>query len=141
MVGLNEQFRLQWRRIPDAGSNKMMQLIIVARRKSLCHWLNALAFTRADQPRHVKRAHSLPRLMTQTHQERFEPVCKFVFPIRRGVPHGRPSKSRPPMSHRKNDLGIPSRLLFLRSAKVVLALLWQIYSCCFSALIQDWQYG
>jgi hypothetical protein len=25
------------------------------------------------------------------------------------APHGRPSKSRPPMSHRKNDLGIPCR--------------------------------
>src|SRR5271154_2437640 len=50
MVRLNQQFRLQWRRIPDTSSNKMMQLIIVARRKSLCHWLNALAFTRANQP-------------------------------------------------------------------------------------------
>src|SRR6266567_3579179 len=36
-----------------------------------------------------------------------------------------PSKSRPPMSHRKTDLGIPCRS---KSAKVVLALLWQIYS-------------
>ena len=27
---------------PDASSNKMVQLIIVTRRKTLCHWLNAL---------------------------------------------------------------------------------------------------
>jgi hypothetical protein len=38
----------------------MVQLIIVTRRKTLCHWLNALAITRSDLPRYVKSAHSLP---------------------------------------------------------------------------------
>ena len=42
-----------------ASSNKMVQLIIVTRRKTLCHWLNALAITQSDQPRHVKWTHSL----------------------------------------------------------------------------------
>jgi hypothetical protein len=37
----------------------MVQLIIVTRRKTLCHWLNALAITRSDQPGHVKWTHSL----------------------------------------------------------------------------------
>ena len=40
---LNEQLRLQRRRIPNAGRNKMMQLIIITRRKPLRHRLNALA--------------------------------------------------------------------------------------------------
>src|SRR5277367_352547 len=110
MVRLNEQFRLQWRRIPDTSSNKMMQLIIVARRKSLCHWLNALAFTRANQPCHVERTHPPPRLVIQAIQKRLQPTSKLALPIRRCPPHGRPSKSRPPMNHRKTDLGIPDRL-------------------------------
>src|SRR5277367_5244411 len=110
MVRLNEQFRLQWRRIPDTSSNKMMQLIIVARRKSLCHWLNALAFTRANQPCHVEGTHPPPRLVIQAIQKRLQPTSKLALPIRRCPPHGPPSKSRPPMNHRKTDLGIPDRL-------------------------------
>ena len=34
-VRLNEQLRLQRRRIPNAGRNKMMQPIIITRRKPL----------------------------------------------------------------------------------------------------------
>ena len=34
-VRLNKKFRLQWRRIPDASCNKMMQLIIVASAKAV----------------------------------------------------------------------------------------------------------
>jgi hypothetical protein len=37
--------------------------------------------------------------MTQAIQEWLQPTFKLVFPIRRRVPHGRPSKSRPPMNH------------------------------------------
>src|SRR5271154_5589859 len=110
MVRLNQQFRLQWRRIPDTSSNKMMQLIIVARRKSLCHRLNALAFTRANQPCHVEGTHPPPRLVIQAIQKRLQPTSKLALPIRRCPPHGRPSKSRPPMNHRKTELGIPDRL-------------------------------
>jgi hypothetical protein len=49
-----------------------------------------------------------PRLVTKSIQKR----QSHVLPTMVG-----PSKSRPPMSHRKTDLGIPSRS---RSAKVVL---------------------
>src|SRR6202162_4028404 len=114
---------LKWPRVQAASRNKMMQLIIIARRKPLRHWLNALAIAGSDQPCHIKRTHSPPRFMAQAIQERLEPSSKLVFPIRRCAYHGRPSKSRPPMSHRKNDLGIPYRST---SSKVVLALLWQI---------------
>src|SRR5262249_38239298 len=116
-VCLNEQLGLQWRCIPDANRNKMVQLIIIARRKTLRHWLNALAVTWPDQPRHIKRAHPLPRLVTQPFQERLEPTAKLIFPIRPRVLHSRPSTSRPPMNHRKTDSGIP---VVKKTAKVVL---------------------
>jgi predicted ATPase len=53
----------------------------------------------SDQPCHIKRTHSPPRFMAQAIQERLEPSSELVFPIRRCVYHGRPSKSRPPMNH------------------------------------------
>ena len=59
----------------------MMRAIIVAQRKPLCHGLNALTITRPDQPRHIKRTHLTPRLVTQAIQERFEPASKIVFPV------------------------------------------------------------
>src|ERR1700727_1061829 len=98
-IRLNEQLCLQWRRVPDASRNKMMQLVVIARRKPLRHWLNALAIAGSDQPCHIKRTHSPPRFMAQAIQERLEPSSKLVFPIRRCAYHGRPSKSRPPMNH------------------------------------------
>jgi hypothetical protein len=58
---------------------------------SLGHRLNALAITRADQPRYVKRTHPLPRLVTQTLQEWPEPPPKLAFPTHPRVRHGRPS--------------------------------------------------
>src|SRR5262249_49378236 len=51
-------------------------------------------------------------------QKRLEKASNFFFPIRRPSNHGRPLQSRPPMSHRKTDLGIPCRA---KSAKVVLS--------------------
>ena len=89
-IRLNKQFCLQRRRIPDPGSNEVVQLIIVAERKPLRHRLNALAIARTDQSRHVKRTHSSPRLVTQPIQKRLEPTSKLVFPIRRPASHGRP---------------------------------------------------
>src|ERR1700735_4915195 len=96
-IRLNEQLCLQWRRVPDASRNKMMQLVVIARRKPLRHWLNALAIAGSDQPCHIKRTHSPPRFMAQAIPERLEQSSKLVFPIRRRAYHGRPSKSRPPM--------------------------------------------
>ena len=63
-VGLNEQFRLQWRRIPDAISDEMVQLVIVARRQPRRHRLHALAIARSNQPRNIQRTHPPSRLMT-----------------------------------------------------------------------------
>src|ERR1700739_2458828 len=60
--------------------------------------------------------------MPKAIQERLEPAPKLVFPIRPRAHHGRPSKSRPPMSHRKSDLGILSTpVMPKKSAKVVLS--------------------
>src|SRR5215510_8580706 len=85
-----------------------MQLIACAERKPLRHRLNALAVARTDQSRHVERAHLSPCFVTQPIQKRLEPTSELVSPIRRPANHGSaPPKSRPPMSHRKSDLGIP----------------------------------
>src|SRR5437773_4299105 len=71
-IRLNEQFPLQRSQIPDTTSNKVMQLIIVVRRKTFRHWLNALAITGPDQPRNVKRTHPPPCLVTQALQKRLK---------------------------------------------------------------------
>ena len=63
-VGLNEQFRLQRRRIPDAISDEMVQLVIVARRQPRRHRLDALAIARSNQSRNIQRTHPPPRLVT-----------------------------------------------------------------------------
>src|ERR1700750_23206 len=91
LVGLDEKFCSQRGAIPDASSNKMMQLIIIAGRKSLGHRRNALAIAWADQPRDVKRTHPLPCLVTQTLQEWLQQSPKLAFPTRAGARHGRPS--------------------------------------------------
>src|SRR5262249_19691513 len=111
------QFRLHRPRIPDPGRNEVVQLIVFAKPKPLRHRLNALTSARTDQPRHVEWTHLSPRLVTQPIQKRLEKASKLFFPIRRPSNHGRPLQSRPPMSHRKTDLGIPCRS---KSAKVVL---------------------
>src|SRR6187401_569315 len=87
----------------------LMQADIIPR-KPLRHWLNALAIAGTDQTRHIKWTHLTPRFVTQAIQKRSEPVSKLISPIRRRACHGRPSKCRPPMRHRKTDLGIPDRL-------------------------------
>src|SRR5215831_16142474 len=117
-IRLDKQFRLHWRRVPYPGGNEVVQLITCAERKSLRHRLNALAIARTDQARHVERTHPSPRLVTQTIHKRLEPTSKRVSPIQCPASHGRPlQESRPPMSHRKSDLGILRRS---KSAKVVL---------------------
>jgi hypothetical protein len=115
-VRLNQQFCLQRPGIPDPGSDDVVQLIAVAERKPFRHRLNALAIARTDQTRHVERTHLSPHLMAQASQKRLESTLKLVSPIQRSVSHGRLSKSRPLMSHRKTDLKIPC---LQESAKVV----------------------
>src|SRR6266542_2805694 len=117
-IRLDKQFCFHRRRIPDPGGNEVVQLIAFAERKPLRHRLNALAIARTDQSRHVERTHLSARLVTQPIQKRLEPTSKLAFPIQCPANHGRPSKSRPPMSHRKTDLGI---LYPSKSAKEVLA--------------------
>src|SRR5215831_488496 len=117
-IRLNKQFRLHRPRIPDPGRNEVVQLIVFAKPKPLRHRLNALTSARTDQPRHVEWTHLSPRLVTQPIHKRLEKASKLFFPIRRPSNHGRPLQSRPPMSHRKTDLGIPCRS---KSAKVVLS--------------------
>src|SRR5262249_2394371 len=116
-IRLNKQFRLHRPRIPDPGRNEVVQLIVFAKPKPLRHRLNALTSARTDQPRHVEWTHLSPRLVTQPIHKRLEKASKLFFPIRRPSHNGRPLQSRPPMSHRKTDLGIPCRS---KSAKVVL---------------------
>src|SRR5438046_2709210 len=115
-IRLNKQFRLHRRRIPDPRGNEVVQLIVFAKCKPLRHRLNALAIARTDQPRHVEWTHLSPRLVTQPTQKRLEKASKLFFPSDVLPTMVGPSKSRPPMSHRKTDLGIPCRS---KSAKVV----------------------
>jgi hypothetical protein len=63
-IGLNQQLRLQWRRIPDTISDEMMQLVIVARCQPRRHRLDALAIARSNQSRNIQRTHPPPRLVT-----------------------------------------------------------------------------
>jgi hypothetical protein len=90
LIGLHEKLCLQRSRVPNASSNKMVQLVIVTRRKPLRHRRNALAITWPDQPRHIKRAHPPPRLVTEPFQRRLEPAPKLPFPIDPRALHGRP---------------------------------------------------
>src|SRR6266480_5400548 len=117
-IRLDKQFGLHRRCIPDPGRNEVVQLIVFAKRKPLRHRLNALAIAGTDQPRHVEWTHLSPRLVTQPSQKRLEKASKLFLPIQRPAKTMvGPSKSRPPMSHRKTDLGIPCPS---KSAKVVL---------------------
>jgi hypothetical protein len=78
-IRLTKQFRLHRRRIPDPGGNEVVQLVIFAKRKPLCHRLNALAIARADQPPYVERTHLAPRFMTQPIQKWLEPTSSSSF--------------------------------------------------------------
>ena len=60
--------------------------IAVARR----HGLDALAIPRADEPRHIGRAHPRPRLVSKRANERREPPLEIRLPA---PVHGRPSKT------------------------------------------------
>ena len=98
LIRLDKQFGFYRRRIPDTRRNKVVQLIIFAKRKPLRHRLNALAITRTDQPRYVDGTHPAPRFMTKPIHKRLQPAPELSSPIRHAC-HGRPSKSRPPMNH------------------------------------------
>src|SRR4030095_6460228 len=109
LIRLDEKLCLQRSRIPDASSDEVMQPVITARRKTLSHWLNALAVTWPDQPRHIKRTHPLPRFVAQAFQERLERTAKLTFPIRPCALHGRPLHKPTTHESLKNRFGNPSR--------------------------------
>src|SRR6266540_4274858 len=90
LIRLNQQLCLHRPGIPDPGRDEVVQLIVVTSCNPLRHWLNALAIARADQSRHVERAHLSPCFVTQPIQKRLEPTSKLVSPIRRPASHGRP---------------------------------------------------
>ncbi len=69
LIRLDKQFRFHRRHIPDPGRNEVMQLIVFAKRKPLCHRLNALAIARANQSRHVQRTHPLPSFVPQQQEK------------------------------------------------------------------------
>jgi hypothetical protein len=94
-IRLGKQFRFQWCRIPDGLRDEVMQPIVCATSQPLRHWLNAFAIPRSDQPGNVERAHTPPRLVTQTSQERRKPVLKLIGPVQSLRCHNRPLESRP----------------------------------------------
>src|SRR5690349_23333832 len=73
LIRLNKQFRLHRSHVPHSGTDKVVQLVICAKRKTLGHWLNALAVAWTDQPRYVNRTHPTPRLVPQSLQKRLQP--------------------------------------------------------------------
>ena len=101
-IRLDQQLGFHRRRIPDPSRNEVVQLIAFAERKPLGHRLNALAIARTDQPRHVKRAHLSPRLVSQPIQKLLEKVSKLFFPIRRPASHGRPLQKPTTHESQKN---------------------------------------
>lgn len=90
LIRLNHQFSLERPGIPGPGGDEVVQLIPCAERKPPRHRLNALAIARADQPRHIERAHLSPRLVPQPIQKRLQPTSKLFLPIRCPARHGRP---------------------------------------------------
>src|SRR5262249_38066592 len=111
LICLNKQLCLHRSHVPHPGRDKVVQLVIGAKRKTLGHRLNALAIAWTDQSRYVNRTHPTPRLVTQSLQKRLQPALKLLPPIQYRASHGRPSKSRLPMNHCKTDLGIQNRPL------------------------------
>src|SRR5260370_840100 len=58
-----------------------MKLTVSARSHPLAHRSDALAIARPDQPRHVKRAHAPPSLVSKQAEKRLEPLQKLVVPV------------------------------------------------------------
>ena len=73
LVGLVGKLKLQRRLVPDPVRDKMMELVVVARRHAFRHRTDALAIARPDQPRHVERAHPPARLVAQPGQKWLQP--------------------------------------------------------------------
>ena len=81
MSAWNKQFCFHRHCIPDPGGNEVVQLVAFAEAEPLRHRRNALAIAGTDQPRHVKRTHLAPRLVTKPIQKRLEKASKLPLPI------------------------------------------------------------
>jgi hypothetical protein len=80
-IRLHEKLALERRFVPNAGANKMMELIVIGCRHPQGHWLHALALAGTDQTRDIERTHPSARLVAQMAQERPEPTEKVVPPV------------------------------------------------------------
>src|SRR6516164_11684535 len=80
LVGLNRKFPLKRRRVPHPVRHKMVQPVVAARRDPLGHRPDTLALPRPDQPRHIERAHTPPRLVPKPPQKRSKPRRKLLAP-------------------------------------------------------------
>src|SRR5829696_445616 len=79
-IRLHDKLALERRLVPNAGANKMMELIVVGCRCPRRHRLHALALAGTDQTRNIERTHPPPRLVAQMAQKRPEPAPKLVLP-------------------------------------------------------------
>jgi hypothetical protein len=86
LVRLDREFLREWRFVPHAARNEMMQLVVIARRPSRRHRLDALAVARPNQPSNVERTHPSTRLMSEPRQERRKPPIKIPIPVRHASP-------------------------------------------------------
>ena len=81
-VGLAGQFLQQWRGVPVADRDEVMEAIVCAEAEPFGHRLDALALARTDQAGDVERAHPLPRLVPEPGEKRREPTLKLRLPTR-----------------------------------------------------------
>ena len=93
LVRLDREFLFQQRFVPHAARNEMMQLVVVARRPSRRHRLDALAVARPNQPSNVERTHPSARLVSEPRQERRKPPLQISIPARHAVASAK-SRSR-----------------------------------------------
>src|SRR5882762_10483229 len=84
-VRLDSEFLFQRRFVPDAARNEMMQLVVIARRQSRRHRLDALAVAWTNQPRYIERTHAPSRLVSEPRQERRKPTLEISAPVRHAV--------------------------------------------------------
>src|SRR5829696_7314431 len=64
-IRLHEKLALERRFVPNAGADKMMELIVIGGRHPQGHWLHALALAGTDQTRDIERTHPSARLVAQ----------------------------------------------------------------------------
>jgi hypothetical protein len=105
-VSFDKESLFQRRGVPDSAGDEVMKLVVsdiaVARR----HGLDALAIPRADEPRHIGRAHPRPRLVSKSADKRRQPPFEIGLPA---VVHGRPSKTPTTHESRKRIRGNPKK--------------------------------